>query len=143
MSVKAMSNPTFLKVMGKVMELVSRMKLLVRLLLLTATEDFSFTKDYDLFYITDPYTVSGTGAGALINFSMLPATDYEAFRRNAPVLYINAANDTVIAKQDIQKLRGYLPEGSTDITLTSGGHLFIESRADLTAEHTLKFLGEH
>ncbi len=139
-SVKAMTNPTFLKVMGKVMELASRMKLLVRLLLLTATEDFTFTKDYDLFYITDPYTVSGTGAGALINFSMLPATDYEAFRTLPPVFYINAANDTVISKQAIQKLRGYLPEGSTDITLTSGGHLFIESRADLTAEHTLAFL---
>ena len=56
------------------------------------------------------------------------------------MFYINAANDTVISKQAIQKLRGYLPEGSTDITLTSGGHLFIESRADLTAEHTLTFL---
>ena len=140
---KAMTNPTFLKVMGKLMELVSRMKLLVRLLLLTATEDLAFTKDYDLYYITDPYTVSGTGTGALINFAMLPATDYEAFRSLSPVLYINAANDTVIAKQDIEKLRSYLPEGSTDITLTSGGHLFIESRADLTAEHTLNFLNEH
>ncbi len=142
-SVKAMTNPTFLKVMGKVMELASRMKLLVRLLLLTATEDLAFTKDYDLYYITDPYTVSGTGAGALINFSMLPTTDYEAFRTLPPVLYINAANDTVISKQAIEKLRGCLPEGSTDITLTSGGHLFIESRADLTAEHTLSFLNEH
>ena len=142
-SVKAMSNPTFLKVMGKVMELVSRMKLLVRLLLLAATEDVSYTKDYDLYYITDPYTVSGTGAGALINFTMLPATDYEAFRSLPPVLYINAANDTVISRQAIQKLRGYLPEGSTDLILASGGHLFIESRADLTAEHTLNFLSEH
>ena len=138
-----MTNPTFLKVMGKMLELVSRMKTLVRLLLLAATEDLTFTKDYDLFYITDPYTVSGTGAGAIINFSMLPATDYEAFRNLAPVLYINAANDTVISKQAIEKLRGYLPEGSTDITLTSGGHLFIESRADITAEYTLTFLSEH
>ena len=138
-----MTNATFLKVMGRILELVSRMKTLVRLLLLAATEDLSFTKDYDLFYITDPYTVSGTGAGAIINFSMLPATDYEAFRNLAPVLYINAANDTVISKQSIEKLRGYLPEGSTDITLTSGGHLFIESRADITAEHTLTFLNAH
>ena len=136
----AMSNPAFLKVMGRLLELMSRMKALVRLLLLTATMDLSFTMGYDLFYITDPYTVSGTGAGALINFSMLPATDYEAFRTLPPVFYINAANDTVISKQAIQKLRGYLPEGSADITLTSGGHLFIESRADLTAEHTLAFL---
>ena len=140
---KAMTNPTFLKVMGKMMELMSRMKLLVRLLLLAASEDLSFTKDYDLYYITDPYTVSGTGVGAVINFSMLPKTDYEAFGALAPVLYINAANDTVISKQAIQKLRGYLPAGSTDITLTSGGHLFIESRADITAEHTLAFLNEH
>ena len=140
---KIMTNATFIKVMGKFMELASRMKTLVRLLLLAATEDAAFTKDYDISYITDPYAISGTGEGAIINFSMLPATDYEAFRGLAPVLYVNAANDTVISKQAIQKLRGYLPEGSEDITLASGGHLFIESRADKTAELTAAFLEAH
>ena len=140
---KLMGNPTFMKVMGKILELAARMNALVRLLLLAATEDLQFTKEYDISYITDPYAVSGSGEGALINFTMLPETDFEAFSRLAPVLYVNAANDTVIAKKDVQKLRGYLPEGSTDIMLASGGHLFIESRVDKTAEITLQFLEEH
>ena len=141
--VKLMSNPTFIKMMGKVMELMSRMNSLVRLLLLAATVDVAFTKDYDISYITDPYTISGTGVGAVISFSMLPETDYDAFENLPPVLYVNAANDTVISKVAIQKLRDRLPEGSTDITLASGGHLFIESRADKTAEITLEFLEAH
>ena len=129
--------------MGKLMELMSRMKTLVRLLLLAATEDIAFTRDYDISYITDPYAISGTGTGAVLNFSMLPSTDFEAFKTLPPVLYVNAANDTVISKIDIQKLRERLPEGSTDVTLASGGPLFIESRADKTAELTLAFLAEH
>ena len=140
---KLMSNPTFMKTMGKFLELAARMNTLVRLLLLAATEDLQFTRDYDISYITDPYAVSGSGEGALINFTMLPETDFEAFSNLPPVLYVNAANDTVIAKKDVQKLRSHLPEGSTDITLASGGHLFIESRVEKTAEITLEFLAAH
>ena len=137
---KLMTNPTMAKVLSRFLELISRMDALVRLLLLAATEDFNYTMNYDISYITDPYKISGTGAGVLINFKMLPVTDYEAFSQLPPVLYVNAANDAVISKNAIGKLQSYLPEGSTDITLTSGGHLFIESRADRTAEVTLEFL---
>ncbi|MBQ7638831.1 MAG: alpha/beta hydrolase [Clostridia bacterium] len=137
---KIMTNPSFIKVMGKVMQFMGKSDVLVRLLLLAATGDLRFTHDYDISYITDPFKISGTGAGAIINFSLIPVTDYELFSTLSPVLYVNAANDSVISKKDINKLRGYLPEGSEDITLTSGGHLFIESRVDKTAEITLEFL---
>lgn len=140
---KIMGNSKFTDIMGKMLELMGRINLLVRLLLLAATEDLKFTKDYDISYITDPFKISGTGKGVLINFSQIPATDFEQFRTLNPVLYVNAANDAVISKSAINKLRGYLPEGSMDITLTSGGHLFIESRADRTAEVTLEFLSSH
>lgn len=137
---KIMENATMRKLMSRFLELISRMDALVRLLLLAATEDLAFTMRYDISYITDPYKVSGTGTGVMINFTMLPETDYEAFPSLAPVLYVNAGNDAVISKKAINKLQGYLPEGSTDLTLTSGGHLFIESRVDRTAEVTLEFL---
>ena len=140
---KLMSNPTFLKVMGKFLEVIARMTALVRLLLLAATEDLQFTKDYDLHYITDPYTVAGTGRGALINFTMLPETDFTAVESMPPILYVHAANDTVIAKRDVKKLSDHLPEGSTEVMMASGGHLFIESRADKTAEITVEFLEAH
>jgi pimeloyl-ACP methyl ester carboxylesterase len=137
---KMMSSAAFIRVMGRVLEIFARMRGLVRLLLLAATVDPAFTKDYDIGYITDPYTIPGSGAGALINFTQLPVTDYAAFSRLSPVLYINAANDTVIPQRSMQKLRGYLPAGSEDHILASGGHLFIESRAEKTAELTLAFL---
>jgi len=137
---KIMNNSAFRGFMGRVLEFMSRLNFLVRLLLLAATEDLSFTKEYDISYITDPYKISGTGKGAVINFSLIPVTDYDLFSTLSPVLYVNAANDAVISKKAINKLRGYLPEGSSDITITSGGHLFIESRVDRTAEVTLEFL---
>ena len=140
---KLMTNSAFVKVMGRFLGLLSKMKLLVRALLFTASGDFAFAKDYDISHITDPYEIEGTGEGVIWNFASLPATDYEAFPSLAPVLYVNAANDNVIDKNTIRKLRRYLPEGSVDVTLPDGGHLFIESRADRTAELTLDFLAEH
>ena len=140
---KLMTNSAFVKVMGSVLKLLSKMKLLVRALLLTASGDLGFTRDYEISYITDPYEIEGTGEGVIYNFAALPATDYDAFPSLAPVLYVNAANDNVIDKKTIRKLKKYLPAGSTDVTLPDGGHLFIESRADKTAEITLEFLAEH
>ncbi|MCH5197491.1 MAG: alpha/beta hydrolase [Oscillospiraceae bacterium] len=140
---KITGNSVLVNFMGKMMELMGKMNILVRLLLLAATEDLKFTMDYDISYITDPYYISGTGKGVIINFSMIPATNYETFSSLAPVLYVNAANDAVISKNAINKLSGYLPEGSSNITLTSGGHLFIECRAEKTAQVTLEFLSAH
>lgn len=140
---KLFTNKTFIRFMGKVLEFASRLKSLVRLLLFTASADLEFTKDYDVSYIMDPYLIEGTGEGVLYNFSALPATDFDAFRNLSPVLYLNASNDNIIEKSAIRKLRTYLPEGSTDVTLPDGGHLFIESRAEKTAEITLEFLNNH
>lgn len=137
---KVFSDKTFIKFMGKVLEFAGSLKSLVRLLLFTASVDIEFTKNYEISYIMDPYRIEGTGEGVIYNFSALPVTDFEAFRALPPVLYLNASNDNIIDKSAIRKLRTYLPEGSTDLTLPDGGHLFIESRVDKTAEITLAFM---
>ena len=135
-----MTNPASVKLLGKMMTLFSRMKPLVQLLLIAATGDLMFSLRYDLTKITDPYKIEGTGEGVVRNFAQIPKTDYEGFRTLAPVFYLNAENDRVIQKSAIEKLRGYLPAGSTDLTLPDGGHLFIESRLTETARLTLAFL---
>ena len=135
-----MTNAASVKLLGKMMTLFSRMKPLVQLLLIAATGDLMFSLRYDLTKITDPYKIEGTGEGVVRNFAQIPETDYESFRTLAPVFYLNAENDRVIQKSAIEKLRGYLPEGSTDLTLADGGHLFIESRLSETARLTLAFL---
>ena len=138
-----MTNEVSVKLLGKMMTLFSRMSALVRLLLIMASGDLGFAMSYDVSKITDPYEIEGTGEGAVRNFAALPKTNYEAFSRLTPVLYLNAENDAVIQKAAIEKLRGYLPAGSTDITLEDGGHLFIESRLSETARLTLEFLHAH
>lgn len=135
-----MTNPVTLKVFSSFLTLASRMTPLVRLLLAAATGDLMFALRYDIAKITDPYKIEGTGEGVVRNFTALTATDYEAFRTLPPVFYLNAENDSVIAKDAINKLRGFLPDGSTDLTLADGGHLFIESRLPETARLTLEFL---
>ena len=135
------NNTALRTVLGKFMTVMSRTKPIVRMFLYMATKDLKYTMDYDLTRITDPYQIDGTGEGALFSFAMLPATNYDAIGDMPPILYMNAENDSVIAKSAIEKLKTYLPDGSTVVTLSDGGHLFIECRADKTAAETLAFLG--
>ncbi len=138
-----MSNPIFVKVMAPVMETMARCDFLVKLLLVLGLGDFSYAVNYDLAKVTEPLRIKGTGAGALYSFSMLPATDFEAVKGFAPVLYINGSEDNVIPAADRDTLREYLPEGSVDCTVEGGAHMFIENYAEETALVTLDFLANN
>ena len=137
-----MTNPVFLNIMGPVMETLGKSKPLVRLLYAAACNSFPFALSYDVSKITDPYYIKGTGVGAILNFSMLPATDYEAVKTMPSILFLNGDSDKVIADGTRGNLRAALPYGSWDIVIPGAGHMVIETHADVTAAYTLRFLAD-
>ncbi|MCR5040825.1 MAG: alpha/beta hydrolase [Clostridia bacterium] len=137
-----MNNAVFIKVMGGLMERAGRCAPIVRLLLAAALADCSYSRSYDVEKVTDPYRIEGTGAGAIYSFSMLPLTDYDAVSEMPPILFVNGDKDFVITDRARTALRSALPEGSADVVVNGGGHMFIENMADKTAEITLGFLAD-
>ena len=140
---KIMGSPVFASVMGKLMETAGRMNFLVRLLLMIALNDKEYAANYDISKVTAPFKIKGTGAGACYSFSMLPDTNYEAVKKMPPILLMNGDCDKVLTDDARVNLRASLPEGSADITVKDGGHLFIENMAETTAQITAEFLGQY
>ena len=135
-----MSSAFLAELMGPLMELAGRSRLLVKLLLLAAVQDRDYVKNYDLDKMMDPFRIKGTGAGAIYNFSMLEKTDYDLVARMHPILFMNGDRDKVISDSARVNLRASLPQGSVDHIVAGGGHMFIENRADEAAAVTLAFL---
>ena len=135
-----LTNETYVHLTSPLMQRAGQSAFLVRLLLFFASFDLRFTMQYDVSKITDPLAAPGTGESAFASYAALPQTDFEAVRNMPPILYLNAKNDVVIPKSEVRKLRAFLPAGSTDLTVEDGGHLFIECRAERTAETVLAFL---
>ena len=135
-----MSNDALISVMGPLMELMGRNPFVVRLLLAVAIQDMDYVMHYDAEAIMAPFRISGTGVGAIYNFSMLQLTDYEKVAQMNPILFMNGDKDKVIADSARVNLRASLPEGSVDYIVEAGGHMFIENRADEAARVTLDFL---
>lgn len=135
-----MGNDVFVAVMGPLMQLMTRFDFLVKLFLQMGLNDREYAASYDLSKITEPIRIDGTGKGACYSFSMLTNTDYEAIKNGKPVLFVNGSADSVIPDASKNSIREVLPEGSVDYVVDGGGHMFIENKADETAEVTLSFL---
>lgn len=137
---KLMGNDMFVSIMGPLMQLMVEFDFLVKMFLNIGLNDDDYAADYDISKITKPLKIDGTGKGACYSFSMLPNTDYEALKNGKPVLFMNGSKDSVIPDSSKDSIRNVLPEGSEDIIIENGGHMFIENLADISAEHTLEFL---
>ncbi len=137
---KIMGNDAFVAIMGPLMQLMTRFDFLVKLFLRMGLNDNEYAETYDIAKITEPLRIDGTGKGACYSFSLLPNTNYDALRNGNPILFINGSEDSVIPDSSKSSLRAALPDGSVDAIIEGGGHMFIENKADETAEITLSFL---
>lgn len=138
-----MGNDAFVAVMGPLMQLMTRFDILVKLFLQMGLNDKEYAANYDISKITEPIRIDGTGKGACYSFSMLTPTDYDAIKNGKPVLFVNGSADSVIPDASKNAIREVLPEGSVDYVVENGGHMFIENKADETAQVTLKFLADN
>lgn len=143
MMAKMMGNDVFVTLVGPLMQLMTRFDFLIKLFLNMALVDDEYAENYDLTKISEPLRIDGTGKGACYNFSMLTSTNYEIIKNGAPVLYVNGSADSIISTAAQDSFRACLPEGSVDYVVEGGGHMFIENKADETAEVTLKFLADN
>lgn len=137
---KLMGNDVFVAIMGPLMQLMTRFDFLVKMFLRMGLNDNEYAKNYDISKITEPLRIDGTGKGACYSFSLLPNTNYEALKNGKPVLFVNGSEDSVIPDASKNSIREVLPEGSVNALIEGGGHMFIENKADETAEITLAFL---
>ena len=135
-----MQNAAFIRAMGAMMETMGKCRPLVRLLYVAACNSLPFAMQYDVSKITDPYEIPGTGAGAIINFTMLTPTNYDAVKAMPPILFLNGGSDAVIRDSARVKLRAALPAGSVDAVLAGAGHMVIETHASQAADITAAFL---
>lgn len=135
-----MTNKAFISVMAPLMELAARFDFMVKLVLAAALCDSDYLRGYPLGEVTSPLRIKGTGEGALRSFAVLPETNLDAVKTMPPILYMNGDRDFVIPEKERTLLRQYLPDGSTDITVKGGGHLFIENKAEETASAVIAFI---
>ncbi|MBR3554165.1 MAG: alpha/beta hydrolase [Clostridia bacterium] len=140
---KMMNSDLLLSGMGNLLETMAKSPALVRLLYIFACNSVSYAMHYDVSKIIDPYYIRGTGEGALRNFLMLPATDYDAVRRMQPFLFVNGDHDYVVTDSARKNLRAALPQGSVDYVVKGGGHMCIETHAEEVANVTVEFLANH
>lgn len=138
-----MSSDTYMRVAGPVLQTAATVDPLILLLYTVATMDPLYALNYDRAQIENPYTIPGTGEGALRNFSYMPKTNYAKIKKANPILYVNGSLDFVFNAQLQQSLRDALPKGSTDVNVKGGGHMTIETHADQVAKITVKFLKAH
>ncbi len=135
-----MKSQTLAPIMAKFMECFAHFDFIVKAFLKMGLCDDEYAQNYDLSKITEPLRISGTGMGAICSFTMLPETNLEKVEEMSPILYINGDKDFVIQESARKTLREHLPDGSVDVTVNGGGHMFIENYADETAKTTLEFL---
>ncbi len=140
---KIMGNDVFVALVGPLMQLMTRFDFLIKMFLKIALVDDEYVANYDISKISEPLRIDGTGKGACYNFSLLTNTNYDVIQNGAPVLYVNGGADSVISADAQDSFRNYLPEGSVDYVVEGGGHMFIENKADETAQVTLEFLANN
>lgn len=118
----------------------TRIRPLVRLTILAATNDRSFTAAYDLSGVTDPVQYDHFGAGMCeMMYTVQPTALDEADRIACPVLLCQADRDVILNRSMKTRMRDAFPAAET-YTVRGGGHQCIENRAEELAAVTCAFL---
>ena len=112
----------------------------VRLAILAATNDRSFTAQYDLSGVTDPVRHDHFGAGMCEMMYSVQATRLSQTDRIAcPVLLCQADRDVILNRSLKRRMSDAFPDAET-YTVRGGGHQCIENRAAELADVTCAFL---
>lgn len=127
-------------IMEFVLKYLTKIDFLMRLVVLAATVDVEFTKNYNLGEVTTPLQQNGTGRGLCTMMSKSRKTDLEnAGKIACPVLLVNADEDFVLMPNMKNQVSQALP-GAITYTVKKAGHLCIENRAYELAQTAKDFL---
>ncbi len=113
---------------------------IVKLVIFAATNDWEFSKNYDVDGVTNPVQYDGFGAGMCEMMYNVKATDLEnADEIKCPVLICQASNDIIITSQMKEQMNTAFPNAEKYL-VEDGGHQCIENRAEELANVTEAFL---
>lgn len=118
----------------------TKIKPLVRLILLAASLDWNFSMDYDADMLTAPLQLPGTGESLAQMMYGVRANDIDAVSKlEMPMLVVNAQYDLVLSSSMKKTMADALPSDAQTCTV-GGGHMCVENRADELAGVALDFL---
>ena len=141
-----MSGMMAMPIMGKMVNFVfkylTKIDFLMKIVVLMATANWDYTKDYKLEGVTAPLQLDGTGDGLCVLMQHQRPTDLEGAKNiDCPVLIVNAEKDMIINDTMKQQIADAFPNAEHYL-VEGGGHICIEDRAQELADVSYDFLNK-
>ena len=137
-----MSMPIMGKMVNFVFKYLTKIDILMKLVVLMATANPEYTKNYNLEGVTAPLQLDGTGDGLCTLMQHQRPTDLEgAANIDCPVLIVNADKDMIINDSMKQQISDAFPNAEHYL-VEGGGHICIEDRAEELAGVAYDFLNK-
>ena len=137
-----MSMPIMGKMVNFVFKYLTKIDILMKLVVLMATANPEYPKNYNLEGVTAPLQLDGTGDGLCTLMQHQRPTDLEgAANIDCPVLIVNADKDMIINDSMKQQISDAFPNAEHYL-VEGGGHICIEDRAEELAGVAYDFLNK-
>ena len=137
-----MSMPIMSKMVDFVFKYLTKIDVLMKLVVLMATANLEYTKNYNLEGVTAPLQLDGTGEGLCTLMQHQRPTDLEGAKNiDCPVLIVNAEKDMIISDSMKQQISDAFPNAEHYL-VSGGGHICIEDRAEELAGVAYDFLNK-
>lgn len=136
------SSPLMVGMVDFVFKYLTKVDLIMKIVVLMATANFEYTKNYNLEAVTAPLQLDGTAEGLCTLMGHQKPTDLEgAANIDCPVLIVNAEKDMIISDSMKQQIADAFP-GAEHYLVAGGGHICIEDRAEELAGVAYEFLNK-
>ncbi len=128
--------------MNFVLEKLTKLDFLMRIVVFAATQNKEYTKNYDLSSVTAPLQQKGTGAGLCCMLKHVRVTELDKTDKiNCPVLIFNAEKDIILRKGMKEQVIKALPKARL-YEVEEAGHICLEDHAEKIAAVTYNFLND-
>ena len=137
-----MGSPVMSGMVDFVFKYLTKIDLIMKLVVLMATANPEYTKNYNLEGVTAPLQLDGTGEGLCTLMQTMRPTDLEgAVNIKCPVLIVNASKDMIINDSMKQQISDAFPDAEHYL-VEGGGHICIEDRAEELSGVAYDFLNK-
>ena len=137
-----MGSPVMSGMVDFVFKYLTKIDLIMKLVVLMATANPEYTKNYNLEGVTAPLQLDGTGEGLCTLMQTMRPTDLEgATNIKCPVLIVNASKDMIINDSMKQQISDAFPNAEHYL-VEGGGHICIEDRAEELSGVAYEFLNK-
>ena len=128
--------------MNFVLEKLTKIDFLMRIVVFAATQNKEYTKNYDLSGVTAPLQQKGTGMGLCYMLKDVRVTELDKTDKiTCPVLIFNAEKDMVLRGGMKEQVLDAFPNAEL-CEVKGAGHICHEDRAEEMAEITYNFLNK-